>query len=123
MSHLFQFCSANHRKESEKSPSLKKNSFILTVQTEFQMELYQQFSNKILCTDATHSTNAYQFKLITFLVQDEFNQGGPTIFLYKIILTICKFTGQPIAWCISDQETTDVVRLFLQSINDNNKSP
>ena len=25
-------------------------------------------------------------------------------------------TGQPIAWCIADQETTEIVELFLQSI-------
>ena len=79
--------------ESEKYPSLRKDSFILAVQTEFQMKLYQEFSNKILCIDATHSTNAYRFKLITCLVQDEFNQGCPTISLYKIILTICNLQG------------------------------
>ena len=26
------------------------------------------------------------------------------------------YIGQPIAWCILDQETTEVVELFLQSI-------
>ena len=26
------------------------------------------------------------------------------------------YIGQSIAWCISDQETTEVVELFLQSI-------
>ena len=61
--------------ESEKKPFLKKDSFFLALQTEFQMELYQKCSYKILCIDATHSTNAYRFKLITCLVQDEFKQG------------------------------------------------
>lgn len=27
-----------------------------------------------------------------------------------------QISGQPVAWCISDQETTDVVEMFLHSI-------
>ena len=42
--------------ESGKTPFLKKDFFFLALQTEFQMELYQKFSYKILCIDATHST-------------------------------------------------------------------
>lgn len=56
-------------------PKLRKESFVLAVQTKFQMELYQKFSSRILCIDATHSTNAYRFKLISCVVPDEFNQG------------------------------------------------
>ena len=37
----------------------------------------------------------------------------------KKILFIC--IGQPIGWCISDRETTEVVELFLQCIKE--KSP
>lgn len=62
--------------ESETKPFLKKHSFILVLQTKFQMELYRKFCNKILCIDATHSTNAYRFKLITCLVQDDFSKGN-----------------------------------------------
>ncbi len=62
--------------ESELKPFLKKDSFLLVLQTEFQMDLYRKFSQKILCIDATHSTNAYRFKLITCLVQDDFCQGN-----------------------------------------------
>ena len=57
-------------------PTLLKDSFILVIQTEFQMSLYGKFSDKILCTDATHGTNAYRFKLITCIVVDEFNHGN-----------------------------------------------
>ena len=32
---------------------------------------------QILCIDDTHSSTAYRFKLITHLVQDEFNQRCP----------------------------------------------
>ena len=62
----------------EEYPTLPKESFIIAVQTEFQVELYRKFSSKILCIDATHSTNAYRFKLITCVVPDEFGQGNAT---------------------------------------------
>lgn len=30
-------------------------------------------------------------------------------------MSLC-VTGQPVAWCISDQENTEVIELFLRSI-------
>lgn len=57
-------------------PGLPKESFILAIQTEFQMQLFRENSEKILCIDATHGTNAYRFKLITCLVPDKFRQGN-----------------------------------------------
>ena len=33
-------------------------------------------------------------------------------------MTNLYLAGQPIAWCISDQEATEVIELFLQCIND-----
>ena len=56
----------------EEYPTITKDSFIIAVQTEFQVELYRKFSSKILYIDATHSTNAYRFKLITCIVPDDF---------------------------------------------------
>ena len=56
-------------------PTLASDSFVLAIQTEFQMRLYRRYSSKILCIDATHGTNAYWFKLITCIVVDEFSQG------------------------------------------------
>ena len=56
-------------------PSLPQESFILIVQTEFQMQLYRKHAHKILCIDSTHCTNAYRFKLITCLVQDDYCSG------------------------------------------------
>lgn len=62
-------------KPMDEYPNLAKDSFVLAVQTEFQMKLYQKFSSRILCIDATHCTNAYRFKLISCVVPDEFDQG------------------------------------------------
>ena len=59
-------------------PSLPLESFILIIQTEFQMQLYRKYAHKILCIDSTHCTNAYRFKLISCLVQDEFGTGSYT---------------------------------------------
>lgn len=56
-------------------PSLEKNSFLLALQTEFQQELYRKYAGKILCIDATHGTNAYRFKLISCIVQDDYGKG------------------------------------------------
>lgn len=60
---------------NDEYPTISKDSFIVAVQTEFQVDLYRKFSSKILCIDATHSTNAYRFKLITCIVPDDFGQG------------------------------------------------
>ena len=56
-------------------PTLSKESFLLAIQTKFQMELFRENSNKFFCIDATHGTNAYRFKLITCLVPDKFGHG------------------------------------------------
>ena len=55
--------------------TLSESSFVLAIQTEFQMHLFQRYGEKILCIDSTHGTNAYRFKLITCMVQDDFGQG------------------------------------------------
>lgn len=60
-------------------PSLPTESFTLIIRMEFQMQLYREYAHKILCIDSTHCTNAYQFKLITCLVQDEFCSGNVRI--------------------------------------------
>ncbi len=60
-------------------------------------------------------TNAYRFKLITCIVPYDFQQGN-SIETYNLKSITMNTTGQPIAWCIADQETTEIVELFLQSI-------
>ena len=56
-------------------PQLSADSYLLVVQTKFQMELFSTFSDSVVCIDSTHNTNAYRFKLITLLVPDEFGEG------------------------------------------------
>ena len=57
-------------------PMLHKDSFVLVIQTEFQMELYRKYASTILCVDSTHGTNQYRFKLITIIVPDEYGKGN-----------------------------------------------
>ena len=52
-------------------PTLSAETFVLAIQTQFQMELYRQYASTILCIDSTHGTNQYRFKLITCIVQDD----------------------------------------------------
>ena len=104
-------------------PILSKESFVFAIQTEFQKNCFQQYASKIVCVDATHGTNAYNFKLITVMVCDEFGQGTYVSWyrVYaKCIIPI--IIGYPIAWCIADQENTDVVLLLFKSIKERSPS-
>ena len=65
-----------HQGENDPAhPTLPKESFLLAVQTELQRQLYKDHASKVLCIDATHGTNAYQFKLISVMIADEYGQG------------------------------------------------
>ena len=55
--------------------SLPDDAFVLAIQTEWQKELYEEYSSSILCVDSTHGTNAYQFKVITCIALDDFRKG------------------------------------------------
>lgn len=66
--------------------------------TKQQLEMFEKFGPIILCMDSTHKTNVYSFKLITLLVLDEFRHG------------------YPVAFCISNRESEDVISVFLNSV-------
>ncbi len=56
-------------------PTLSSEAFVLALQTEFQLQQYRKYASTVLCIDSTHGTNAYNFKLITVMVADEFGHG------------------------------------------------
>ena len=67
-----------HKPQNVKTPDcafLPEDAFVLAIQTEWQKELFEKFSSTVLCIDSTHGTNAYQFKLITCIVPDDFGKG------------------------------------------------
>ena len=70
------------------------------MQTEFQKEMFNKDGSKLICVDATHGSTAYDFQLITVLVIDDFNEGIP------------------VAWIISNKESTDSLRVFFQSLRE-----
>jgi len=61
-------------------PMVPDDTFMLVIQTEFQMELYRQHAPTILCIDSTHGTNQYRFKLITCVVPDDHGKGTYVIY-------------------------------------------
>ena len=78
---------------------LKREDFLIVLQTPIQAEMLIKFAEgKVVCVDATHGTNAYDFKLITLLVVDEYGEGFP------------------VAWCITNKEDRVVLIEFLSSV-------
>ena len=57
--------------------SQDKDDFLLCIQTELQLEMLKAYGHTVICIDDTHSTNMYDFLLITVLVIDEFGEGVP----------------------------------------------
>jgi len=52
--------------ESQGDPStytgVEDNDFLLGIQTEFQKEMFENYTMKLICVDATHGTNSYDFQ-------------------------------------------------------------
>ena len=76
---------------------LQKEDFILVMQTPLQRMMFPKFGKKGVCIDGTHGTNAYGFTLSTIMVVDEFGSGFP------------------VAWCLSNDEDTTFMSIFLTS--------
>ena len=63
---------------SDPDLSVPSDTFLLAIMTEFQAEVFNAFSSRIVCLDSTHCTNQYRFKLVTLMVADEFRNGMST---------------------------------------------
>ena len=61
--------------KDDSHPALQTDSFVLVIQTQFQMELYQKYASTILCIDSTNGINQYRFKLISVVVPDDYGKG------------------------------------------------
>ena len=88
----------------------------IAIMTQYQAQLFQEFSYKIVCMDSTHKTNEYRFKLITLLVVDEFHKGIKQLLCSNTISCPIFPSGQPIAWAISDKEDEVVMEVILRAI-------
>lgn len=56
------------------------DDFALVIQTPLQADVLRLGDKKVVCADATHGTNSYNFQLISVLVIDEFGEGFPAGF-------------------------------------------
>ena len=54
--------------QGEEIDDIGRDDFLLSIQTEFQRDITMEFGNNIICIDATHNTNMYDFYLITTVV-------------------------------------------------------
>ena len=79
-------------KQNEHLDNFSDEDFLLCIQTEFQRDMAIEHGPNIVCVDATHGTNIYDFFLITILTMDEFGEGVP------------------VGWMISNRE--DAMDLF-----------
>ena len=56
---------------------ISNDIFAVGIQTRQQKEMFEKQANKIVCIDAIHKTNQYEFPLVNILVPDEFNKSLP----------------------------------------------
>lgn len=67
-----------YKQQGVKDPDylkLEEDTFLLVIMSSFQANLFNTFSDKIVCIDSTHKTNQYRFKLLTVIVPDEYHNG------------------------------------------------
>ena len=79
---------------------MKKEDFILVIMYGEHVAKFHEFGTDIVCLDATHGTNPYDFHLHTFLVVDE------------------KEEGYPIAFMITNRNDKYVVKIMLQAMKE-----
>ena len=67
-------------------PGLDQEDFILAFMTPFQKEMIQKLTSQektIICMDATHETNGYNFHLIPVLTKDAHGEGLPLAHMFS----------------------------------------
>ena len=58
------------KRQGEKSDyhGVEDKDFLLGFETQFQNEMFEKWVNKLICTDATHGTTAYDFHKSQILI-------------------------------------------------------
>ena len=78
------------------------DDFIIVLQSTLQAEMLKHLaSQKVVCIDDTHGTNAYNFYLSSLMVIDEFGEGFV------------------VAWSICNKNDTVVLQRFFEAIKGN----
>ena len=82
----------------ESDSGLERDDFLLAFQTQIQLDMLKAFGNNVVCMDATHGTNMYNFLLVTVLVVDDFGEGIP------------------VAWSIMTRENESMLTYFTKAL-------
>ncbi|XP_011407648.1 PREDICTED: uncharacterized protein LOC100639460 [Amphimedon queenslandica] len=85
-------------KQIDELNDFSKSDFAIGIQTTFQRDMLMKFGSEAICMDSTHSTNVYDFCLVTILVLDDFGEGVP------------------VGWMISNREDAAALRQFLLKV-------
>ena len=78
--------------------SLGKDDFMIIIQTKSQKHMMIKFANGGICCDTTHGTTGYDFKLTSFLIVDDFQEGIP------------------VAHCLSNKENYAFMKMFCTKV-------
>jgi hypothetical protein len=85
---------------ASEEPNILESDFLLGLQTQFQLDMMKAFGNNVICLDATHGTNLYDFLLVTVMVIDDFGEGIP------------------VGWAITSREDTSMLTYFLKALRE-----
>ena len=83
--------------EETNEKGVDKNDFPLAMQMDSRRK-FSKYASKLICINTTHGTTAYDFQLMTVLVINDFEEGIP------------------VAWMVSNKESTDSLRVYFQSL-------
>ncbi|XP_054287917.1 uncharacterized protein LOC129003643 [Macrosteles quadrilineatus] len=67
----------------EQFKELNEEDFFLAIMNDAQGDMLKKFGHNVICIDATHGLNQYDFELVTLLTLDEMHQGFPCAFLFS----------------------------------------
>ncbi len=81
--------------QGEECDAIGKDDFALVIQTAFQCDMMKEYGPALICMDATHGTNHYDF---TIIVLDDYGEGVP------------------VGWMISNKEDRTALMLFLNAL-------
>ena len=94
-----------YKEQGKKDATIGTNQGLdtaLVIQTPLQLELLKECGDqKVICVDATHGTNSYDFQLISILVIDEFGEGFP------------------VGWCLSNREDHILLKNYFCHLRSN----
>lgn len=79
---------------------LRKEDFLLAIQTEFQLDMLRKHGSSGVCIDATYKITDYDFNLITLIVLDEFQEGIPVM------------------WALSNREDKSILLCILKAMKE-----